>query len=95
MIGIVEWILLSITIICVIGQIFCCIIVGENILNKLSKMNDICFCGATFGLLLWILVCYFDNKPKEKIYSNDKYKLEYRITTQNEKNDTTFVLIKK
>lgn len=96
MIEIIEWIILSISIVCFLGQLFCCIVVGEDTLNRLSKMADICFIGATFSLLIWILMCYIcDPKPKEKIYSSEKYQLEYRITTQNEKSDTTFVLIEK
>lgn len=64
------------------------------------KEKDITLVLACIGVLLgfiMIIVCIICslNEPESDEYPSNEYRLEYKIITQNNVSDTTYVLIKK
>ena len=72
---------------------------GVSIFDKSINMEfmSLCFITSVFacaiGIVLW--ECSKESKkPKVKEYPLTEWRMDYKITTMNEKSDTTLVLTK-
>ena len=72
---------------------------GVSIFDKSSNMAFMSLCFIIFvfacviGIMLW--ECSKESKkPKVKEYPLIEWRMDYKITTMNEKSDTTLVLTK-
>ena len=75
------------------------IMFGVSILDKNSNIAfmSLCFIISVFAFVIGIILweCSKEpKKPKIKEYPLTEWRMDYKITTMNEKSDTTLVLTK-
>lgn len=75
------------------------IMFGVSIFDKSSNMafTSLCFITSVFAFVIGIVLweCSKElKKPKVKEYPLKEWRMDYKITTMNDKSDTTLVLTK-